>query len=356
MGRSKRRRFGSIIVENGLVRIRWTTPDGSRKLKTIGRATSEGLRIAEQQLNSIELAIARGDLLGQGELQPIRFDEFSEMYMRNARARQEPTTFSRSEQRMRRLVEFFGRQKVHEISVSHVVKFSHSLYRSGIVHATVNRYLSLLSVTIEEAKKLGHAKHNPARELKREREKKREFEWLEVHEQRRLIESMPTVIRDAVAILLDTGLRMGELNRLRVSDVRWGDAEVVIRTAKPRRGRVLPLTKRALDALARVRALRGADGEVRPLKTYKSFLRNWNKGLKVSGLSFRLTPHGLRHLYATNPIRAGVSIPDVARLLGATFETAARYADHAPGNFKMHARNALEKLQEEEGREASKGG
>jgi hypothetical protein len=56
----------------------------------------------------------------------------------------------------------------------------------------------------------------------------------------------------------------------------------------------------------------------------------------------------LRHLFASNLVRAGVPITDVAQLLGhATIAMTMRYASHAPANAGSRAVAALERFQAE---------
>lgn len=127
----------------------------------------------------------------------------------------------------------------------------------------------------------------------------------------------------AIAMMLNTGLRVGELVALRVQDIDEVDGLVRV-MGKGRRERDVFVTDRALKAELRlyVRRLRavGADERImqaccKPINA--AMIRRKLRRLgRIAGLRRTLTPHMLRHTAATLLLEHGVDIRFVQKLLG----------------------------------------
>ncbi len=140
--------------------------------------------------------------------------------------------------------------------------------------------------------------------------------------------SVAAAYRD-VAILetiYSCGLRISELVGLRVADMNWAEQIVRVR-GKGKKERVVPIGETALRAIenywSRLPNRPAADSRVflsetklrspvsgvvlaRRLKTY----------LALAGLDPGITPHKLRHSYATHLLDAGADLRSVQELLG----------------------------------------
>lgn len=122
------------------------------------------------------------------------------------------------------------------------------------------------------------------------------------------------------------GLRIGELCGLRVEDINWNDQLVRVR-GKGRKERMVPIGAPALQAIERywtflsrrpalsepvfLRSAKGAE----PMfpRTLQLRLKRY---LEIAGLDPHLTPHKLRHSYATHLLDAGADLRSVQELLG----------------------------------------
>lgn len=150
----------------------------------------------------------------------------------------------------------------------------------------------------------------------------------------------PRSCRDyAMALCLVTwGLRACEVAGLRLADIDWRSATVTIRPTKTHRARVLPLTADLGEVLAgylRVRPATASDhvfvrigvleGEALTPSVVRSAMRG---GYQRAGLPASVTgTHRLRHTTATRLVNAGVSLKEVADVLGhASLDTTALYA------------------------------
>ena len=140
--------------------------------------------------------------------------------------------------------------------------------------------------------------------------------------------SVAACFRD-VAILetiYSCGLRVSELSGLRVADIEWREQLVRVR-GKGKKERLVPIGEPALKAIENYWALLSdRPTEEEPVFRSETKKRSPMSGLMVArrlkqylalaGLDPALTPHKLRHSYATHLLDAGADLRSVQELLG----------------------------------------
>lgn len=160
----------------------------------------------------------------------------------------------------------------------------------------------------------------------------------------------PIPIRDRAILELfyASGIRVGELVDLAVEDLDLEQRLAKVR-GKGRKERIVPIGRPAVEALKAYLAVReslrggkikGMAGSARlgghrtPLflnrrggqLTSRSVERLLEKYLKKSGMGKAITPHGLRHSFATHLLQAGADLRVIQELLGhARLSTTQRY-------------------------------
>jgi integrase/recombinase XerC len=122
------------------------------------------------------------------------------------------------------------------------------------------------------------------------------------------------------------GLRISELCGLRVEDINWNEQLVRVR-GKGKKERQVPIGAPALQAIELYWKLlpnHPAPGEPvfwraskksDPMQPRRLQAR-LKRYLEIAGLDPRLTPHKLRHSYATHLLDAGADLRSVQELLG----------------------------------------
>jgi integrase/recombinase XerC len=134
--------------------------------------------------------------------------------------------------------------------------------------------------------------------------------------------------RDAALLetIYSSGLRISELCGLRVADIDWREQTLRVQ-GKGRKERMVPIGLPALEAIGKYwESLPNQPGATNPvfLRSQKSMepilprvlqLR-LKKYLAFAGLDPHLTPHKLRHSYATHLLDAGADLRSVQELLG----------------------------------------
>jgi integrase/recombinase XerD len=170
-------------------------------------------------------------------------------------------------------------------------------------------------------------------------------------------DASPRGLRDRamLELLYGAGLRVSELVALRVSDVDL--EERLVRTlGKGGRERVVPMGRRASEAI-RVYIQRGRPYLGRLQRGDILFLNHRGQGItrqavfqlvrehaRAAGIDKAVTPHTLRHSFATHLIEGGCDLRSVQEMLGhASIETTQVYthvsADHVRrAYFRAHPR------------------
>jgi integrase/recombinase XerC len=137
------------------------------------------------------------------------------------------------------------------------------------------------------------------------------------------------VCRRDIAVLetiYSCGLRISELCGLRVDDIDWSEQIVRVR-GKGKKERLVPIGQPALAAIqnywtmlleppAGIQPVFRADtSKAAPLSPLQ-LSRRLKNYLAIAGLDPTLTPHKLRHSYATHLLDAGADLRSVQELLG----------------------------------------
>ncbi len=141
-------------------------------------------------------------------------------------------------------------------------------------------------------------------------------------------------LRDSMIIELfyGTGMRISELQRIRLSDIDFSNRTVRV-LGKGSKERICPFSLAAEQAIMRYREIcslspddyllahgRGAVLSIREIQYRIKFY------LKFCGLPLDLSPHTIRHAYATHLLNAGADLRLVQELLGhANLETTQIY-------------------------------
>lgn len=152
-------------------------------------------------------------------------------------------------------------------------------------------------------------------------------------------------------LMLDLGLRRGEVARIQVSHIEFPKALLHVRTLKKRGKdvwRIIPIPSRTLDELAHwVTDLkdRHPDAYIFPAGRNSldgKFLnpRQIEKRIRKYSLG-KFSPHALRHTYATRLAAEGVDLLTLSRLLGHTRTATTEIYAHVP---EIQLRSAVERI------------
>ncbi len=167
--------------------------------------------------------------------------------------------------------------------------------------------------------------------------------------------------RAILELLYSSGLRVGELVGLNLKhlDLHLGIVRVM---GKGRKERIVPIGEKAVDALNVYLDQRGDPEAEAPLfvnlrggrLTSRSVARLIKKYTRVSGIVRKVSPHSLRHSFATHLLDAGADIREIQEMLGhASLSTTQKYIHLSPGKLmevydKAHPRGFRKKTMNNE--------
>ena len=129
--------------------------------------------------------------------------------------------------------------------------------------------------------------------------------------------------RMALALIYSAGLRISELLKLKTGDIDLGRRQIRIHQAKGRKDRYVILAESIVPLLQNYLAtyrppnylIEGVGGGPYSAQSVRNFLR---RSCRKAGIKKHITPHSLRHSYATHLIENGVGLRYVQELLGHT--------------------------------------
>lgn len=135
----------------------------------------------------------------------------------------------------------------------------------------------------------------------------------------KLIESISDPLDKLIlSILLDTGLRSKELLGIKVSDIDFKNKTITIASTKYGRERKVLVTTRTIELIRAWIKLNnlGQEDKLIPL-TYSGLYKRIKRLGRRAGIPlWKIRPHILRHTFATQALRKGMSLPYLQRLLG----------------------------------------
>lgn len=195
---------------------------------------------------------------------------------------------------------------------------------------SISRKLSTLRSFFKFWQKRGRITQNPAAVLHSPKAAKPLPRFLDIDETLKLIESMPTSDlktarnRSILELLYSCGLRVSELVGLNFSDFDFSQGTIRIR-GKGSKERIVPVGQQALFALSQYKTYR----DVKWGQKEAIFLNNRGDRLNVRtiqrlidtaiknvDIGKKISPHVLRHTFATHMLNAGADLRSIQELLG----------------------------------------
>ncbi|HEY6395675.1 MAG TPA: tyrosine recombinase XerC [Candidatus Binataceae bacterium] len=241
------------------------------------------------------------------------------------------------------------------VTADHVRAYLADLMKNGMKRSTVQRHLSAIKAFFRYREaRFGAA--SPARSIRSPKSERHLPSILPKEEVGRLIESgeatSPAGIRDRAILetLYSTGLRVSELCGINWCDIDEELGMVTVRSGKGNKDRMVPIGEPALEALLEWRRampvawepsgpvitnLRGARLTTRSVQ--KMLMRR----VSESGVTNPITPHGLRHCFATHMLDSGADLRSIQEMLGhASLATTQRYTHVSMNHLKEAYRRA----------------
>lgn len=211
--------------------------------------------------------------------------------------------------------------------------FAAALSEQGLARATVARRLGAVRSLFDHMLRVGEVDQNPAELLPNPRVNGKLPKVLDGDQMRRLLEGIPASgpleLRDRALLELaySSGLRCGELVGLDLDAIDF-DGEAVRVIGKGRKERIVPIGEPARRALERyvtgARPALVSDPDERALFLSRrgrrlspsDVRRRLARWLRESSVAAGVSPHALRHSFATHLLEGGADLRTIQELLG----------------------------------------
>ena len=180
----------------------------------------------------------------------------------------------------------------------------------------------------------GYVSSNPVASIRTPKQEKRLPKYLEVEQIEKLFSNCDTTTllgardRAILEMLYSTGIRVSELVALDVSDIDLANSVIHVR-GKGKKERVIPIGPGAVKAVLhyldlRRNAFQSGQHDTNALFINKhgqrlstrSVRRKLDKYLLEAGLDLSVSPHTLRHSFATHMLQRGADLRSVQEMLG----------------------------------------
>jgi integrase/recombinase XerD len=226
-----------------------------------------------------------------------------------------------------------GRKGFDQVTPMDLVGFLKKLHRQGLSVRSQARLLSALRTCYRFLVSEGVCKDDPTSEIEMPKTTRKLPEFLSIEEVDDLLaqppDDTPLGLRDRAMLetIYATGLRVSELVQLRLDNVdfRLGCVRAL---GKRRKERLVPLGDQALGAINAY--LEDGRGELLSGRrcdhlfvtsrgkcmTRQAFWKNLKRYAVAAGIAKNISPHKLRHSFATHLLERGADLRSVQAMLG----------------------------------------
>lgn len=299
-------------------------------------------KIAELAEKEIKLNIAKGEFLGITEPKKILLEELCCEYLQYSKANKTAQSYRRDQVSMKNLLASFNGKLITKITAHDLENYKNKR-RDQVTAATVNRELSCIKHMYNKAVQWEYLKENRLRSVMKFREPPRRMRYLAKEEITRLLDCCAEHVRPIVVMALNTGMRKGEILKLKWQDIDLKNRIIIVRNSKNHESRTLPINEMLYGELRFL----GQRLPVRYVfshpngKPYYDIKDGFSAALKRAGIAdFRF--HDLRHTYGVYLAMNGTPLLVIQRLMG--HKTISVTVDYCKFSNELMMKEAVDKL------------
>lgn len=294
-----------IRRKNGILHVRLMI-NGRDIWRSTGHTT---VKMAVRKADEIKVKLRNQEDFGSG-LVPT-FQEFvTQTYLPVYSAQK--TAPGRDQEILAHALPFFGRKRLDEVKKSHCERYVLERRQKKAAASTVNRERGTIQAIFQRAVEDGLIDRNPWVGIERETEKPR-VRVLTLEDEAKLRSVLTPRYNRWLTFMLGTGLRLEEARNISIHEVDFQKEliHVPAHAAKGRKARSVPLRP---EVAAAIQAQQAALGFLWPAnqQNYRDVLASKCRAVAIPHLS----PHDLRHTFATRYLQGGGDIYILSKILG----------------------------------------
>lgn len=203
--------------------------------------------------------------------------------------------------------------------------------KEGIKPTTTNRELASISALYRYFIREGLLKQNPARFQSRRKVGYHLPNTIPSEDLQAAYANSVGVVHVWLGLLSTTGIRISELLSLKWEDIDFKTCALEI-NGKGNKDRLVYTTPEYLELMRQAYERHPTDGRIFRYSEREARHMIWN-ALKPYSRATQLSPHAIRHSFATSLAKQGVNVATIATILGhSRIETTQKYIDMAQMN------------------------
>jgi integrase/recombinase XerC len=258
------------------------------------------------------------------------------------------------------------------IDIDHMIirAYLGSLYREGLKKVTISRKITSIRTFFNYLLRKGKMKINTAQMVQSPKIEKYIPVFLSVDEMftlfngKSLTQAIDLRDRAIIEVFYSSGIRLSELVGLNRGDIDFNQGLMKIR-GKGKKERIVPIGDLAIDAIKRyleikceISCTNSENNSDEPIfinregsrLSTRSVARILDKLVLSSGLGRKISPHTLRHTFATHMMEAGADLRYIQEFLGhESLSTTQKYTSVTVGRLlevydKAHPKSRMNKI------------
>ena len=314
--------------------------DAAGKLKTIStkKGTKREAMMVLQEMKSNQIP--------RSNLPQITYKEFVDRYMEFARINRAPTYIEQFTYAFRALEMEVKNKYLSQINHNDIEKMVNRRRSEG-KNTSTNTFITCLKSAFNKAIDWGLLEDNPAKKIKQKKLPKNHPIFITEDEFNKLIElENNPLAKSAYIIAFYSGCRISELLNIRWEDVDFANNKICIKNHQNHNTKSLlqrdipmhPKVKETIETLPGVNEfiLQGHYDRRRLSGKFKEIVK------KCTDVNQEMKFHGLRHSFASNLVRKGISLYIVQQLLGHSDSSVTQIYSHLKNESLKEAIKILE--------------
>ncbi len=321
-------------------RFRYSGQREHFKLTAPGGAPITRKDVADQHAREIAEMLETGKwkLQNRRQARHRTFREVTDEYLQKG-CRWSDTTRKGCQSSLNRIIGELGDLPIADVTADVIESYVARRRDEGKSKGTRNRELAIFKAVLKKAREWGYVAHNAAADVTTEREGKKQPQPFTRDEIDRLLAELQPRHCDIMTLYLHTGLRRGEMMKLRWADIDFEARTLAVRAPKNDDDRTIPLSNDAVEILQKRRQecqeerqsgvvdlrVYGELGDIRQVLDRAAIRTGIEEGRR-----HRLQ-HRLRDTCATTLLDHGVALDRVQVILGhRDIGMTRRYAETRP--------------------------
>ncbi len=234
-------------------------------------------------------------------------------------------TYESYKEDLEAFVKFFPNKNIKDIEVKDIREYIRSMYDKKYKATTISRHISTLKSFYNYLESEDIIKNNPMVLISNPKKEKKLPNYLNYEDTEKLLKTPDINTKEGLmaALILEmlysTGVRVGELVSIKVNDINRKERSILV-FGKGRKERIVfygsnceKLLNKYLEKHQELYLFTNKHGEKINERTVRQIVSDT---AQKAHINVKVTPHTLRHTYATHLLNDGADLKSVGDLLG----------------------------------------